>query len=274
MKFCSVVLNYKSYGETLECVEALLNMNYADSEIVIVDNGSGNESVEMIEKSFSDNPRVHIIALEKNLGFAAGNNEGIYYAREKLGADFVYVCNSDTVSHSELFNDFLKAYKKGVGVITVPVIRPDGSYQLPDENTDDIMKRIRFSITHLLMGMILNRIRKGGAKQAQKVFEAPDSYKKYVLEGCAFCLTKDYFENYRGLYPKTFLYWEEKNLLYMIKKADLESNVAETAPVLHKVKGSTVTDDITKFRLNHAFKSMIKSLPLYSMSRKSISKKY
>lgn len=274
MKFAAVVLNYRAYGETLECVDALLKMNYDCHEIVIVDNGSGNESADVLRDRYSDNERVHLLTLEKNLGFARGNNAGIYYARETLGADFVYVCNSDTVAPPELYGNIQSAYKKGTGVITTEVIRPDGSYQLPDENTDGISARIRFSVTHLIMGIILSYLRRGTAKQPRRVYEAPDSYKRYVLEGCSFCLTPDYFEFYRGLYPKTFLYWEEKNLLYMIMKAGLECAVCGSPPVLHKVKGSTVTDDINRFRLKNAFKSMIRSLPLYFMSAGQIGKKY
>lgn len=275
-KFCAVILNYNSYGETVECVNALLKMKYDACEIVIVDNGSKNESVSVLKERFSGNGRVHIIVSENNLGFAKGNNLGISYAREKLGADFVYVCNSDTVSPEKLFGEILKAYKRGTGVISPSVYRPDGSFQLPNENSDSITKRLRFSITHLLMGMVLLFVlRKKNEKPVFDVKTAePDSFGRYVLQGCSYFLTPDYFEHYKGLYPKTFLYWEEINLLYMLNKAGLRSIEIKTTPVIHKGKMSTITDDLQAFKLRNAFKSMLKSLPLYFMSLKRISEKY
>jgi len=250
-------------------------MKYEDCEIVVVDNGSANESVGVLKERFGSNGRVHIIVSEKNLGFAKGNNLGISYAREKLGADFVYVCNSDTVASEGLYDDVLACYEKGVGVITTPIIKPDGSFQKPDENTDSIVKKIRYSVTHLIIGMIMFFVlRQRGNPPSSSVSAEPTDCKKYVLYGCSFFLTPDFFDCYGGLYPKTFLYWEEKNLLFMIHKAALKCAVAETEPVLHKVKGSTVTDDLQAFKLRNAFKSMLKSLPLYFMSLKRISEKY
>ena len=51
-KIGAVVLNYKKYEDTLTCVNSLLNPSYSNTEIVIVDNGSGNESVKIFNSHF------------------------------------------------------------------------------------------------------------------------------------------------------------------------------------------------------------------------------
>ncbi len=93
-----VILNYKAYEEAAACAVSILKtQTYPDIQIVIVDNGSGNDSVEQLKARFCGEERVHIIAAEKNLGFAQGNNLGIAYAREHFAPDFVVAANSDII---------------------------------------------------------------------------------------------------------------------------------------------------------------------------------
>ena len=65
-----VILNYMNYRDTAECVESILNQTYPNYEIIIVDNGSTNQSYEVLKFLFSDNPLVSLIKNERNMGFA------------------------------------------------------------------------------------------------------------------------------------------------------------------------------------------------------------
>ena len=79
---CFVILNYKTWREAAACAESILKPQQGqDIRIVLVDNGSGNGSEESLREEFAGEKRVHVIASEKNLGFARGNNLGIRYAR-------------------------------------------------------------------------------------------------------------------------------------------------------------------------------------------------
>ena len=75
---CFVILNYKTWREAAACAESILKTQQGqDIRIVLVDNGSGNGSEESLREEFAGEKRVHVIASEKNLGFARGNNLGI-----------------------------------------------------------------------------------------------------------------------------------------------------------------------------------------------------
>ena len=277
-KICAVVLNYKAYEETIICVNSLLKQDYDNFEVVIVENGSNNESLEKLEETFCSNNLVHILSSEKNLGFANGNNLGIVFARENLKADFVFVTNSDIIVPENLFYDISQLDYKGIGAISPTVHKADGSYQMPNENTNDIKARIRFLASHLLIAKARRLFLRKKVKKISKVTSVniPEQWNKYVLQGCSYFLTPEFFKKYNKLYPKTFLYWEEINLLYYLYKADLITVLLKTDPVIHKDKGSTslIADDLSSFQLKHSFKSMLKSLPLFNKSYSKIRKKY
>ena len=97
MKLGVIILNYKNYEVTLDCLNSLKRDLYTDKEIIIVDNGSHNASSSVLREYINDKPHYHLLILDKNLGFACGNNAGIKYAREKLKCEAVLLVNSDTI---------------------------------------------------------------------------------------------------------------------------------------------------------------------------------
>jgi GT2 family glycosyltransferase len=89
-----VVVNWNGWRDTLSCLESLERQEYPALRIVVVDNGSTDDSVERIRGAF---PRVEVLVAEKNRGFGAGSNVGIRWALEQ-GAEFVWLLNNDTVA--------------------------------------------------------------------------------------------------------------------------------------------------------------------------------
>jgi GT2 family glycosyltransferase len=87
-----VVLNYNGGGLTLNCLDSLNGLEWpADRlDVVVVDNGSSDGSADMIRQA---HPWARIIASEKNLGFAGGNNLAL---SDLNGFDYVALLNNDT----------------------------------------------------------------------------------------------------------------------------------------------------------------------------------
>jgi GT2 family glycosyltransferase len=92
-KVTIVILTWNNKDDTIECLDSLSSLTYANFDIVLVDNGSTDGSVACINARFPD---LVIIANEKNLGFAEGNNVGITYALTK-GVEYVLILNNDTL---------------------------------------------------------------------------------------------------------------------------------------------------------------------------------
>lgn len=101
-----VLLNWNGWRDTLECLESLRNIDYQNYEVVVVDNGSTDESVTEISKIKSQIPNSTLLTNQENLGFSGGNNTGIRYAMER-GADWVLVLNNDTIVEKNFLTEML-----------------------------------------------------------------------------------------------------------------------------------------------------------------------
>ncbi len=87
-----IILNYNGLRFAEDCVRSVLASDYPDFEVVVVDNGSGDGSYEVLRQSFGTIPNVRIVRNSRNLGFAEGNNVG--YKNSK--GDIVVFLNIDT----------------------------------------------------------------------------------------------------------------------------------------------------------------------------------
>ena len=99
---CYLILHYKNIDETEKCINSILNITQ-DGSIVVVDNGSGNHTGEMLQKKYQDNPRIKVLLLRKNVGFSKGNNYGYEWIKHNLDVKFIVVTNNDVVFNQSDF---------------------------------------------------------------------------------------------------------------------------------------------------------------------------
>ena len=90
-KVACIVLNWNGWRDTIECLNALKECTYPNLSLIVVDNGSTDDSVAQIRAAF---PGVLLLESGRNLGFAGGNNIGI--RRGLASADYVWLLNNDT----------------------------------------------------------------------------------------------------------------------------------------------------------------------------------
>jgi len=88
-----IILNYNGREFLEGCLGSVLKTDYRNFEVIFVDNGSTDGSVEYIEKRFGNDPRLKIIRNERNLGFSGGNNVGIRHAK----GEYIVLLNNDTI---------------------------------------------------------------------------------------------------------------------------------------------------------------------------------
>ncbi|NUM70200.1 MAG: glycosyltransferase family 2 protein [Ignavibacteriaceae bacterium] len=92
-KVTVVVLNYNGFDDTANCVSSLLESDYQNLSVVIVDNASPDRSGQKLQERF---PEIPVILSEFNGGYAGGMNLGAKLA-VKNGADYVVYSNNDLV---------------------------------------------------------------------------------------------------------------------------------------------------------------------------------
>ena len=121
-----VILNWNNWQETIACISQIHDLEYPQEllEVYIVDNGSTDDSVQEL----SCIQEVFFIPLERNLGFAAGNNVGMKAAFES-NCQYLLLLNNDTI----LENDFLKNLTSGFNGFPEPgIISPKIYYANPN----------------------------------------------------------------------------------------------------------------------------------------------
>ncbi|HBW21908.1 MAG: hypothetical protein A2X28_02080 [Elusimicrobia bacterium GWA2_56_46] len=111
-----VLLNWNRPQDTLDCIASLRKRPYHNSRIVVVDNGSIDDSVERIR-----NAGGNLVLLESgtNLGFTGGNNLGMQYALDN-GADYIFVLNNDTLVVDDVIETMVGAAESDshIGIVT------------------------------------------------------------------------------------------------------------------------------------------------------------
>lgn len=99
----AIVLNWEQAGVTLECVAALQAMSAPALDILVIDNGSGDDSAAALEAS---QPGFRLLVLPDNIGFAAGNNRGLQVAVDEA-YDFALLMNNDAFAAPDMLAKLL-----------------------------------------------------------------------------------------------------------------------------------------------------------------------
>ncbi len=118
-----IIVNHNGKHFLKECIISVLHQNYPTFEIIVVDNGSNDGSIEFINNNF---PTIRIIKCEINLGFAGGNNIGVKNAKGEL----VVLLNNDTVVHNGWLKGLVNAVADKNVVTASSLIKTDG---IPDK---------------------------------------------------------------------------------------------------------------------------------------------
>lgn len=118
-----IILNYNVKDLLLKCLESIFkNRKEQDRwQVMVVDNASSDGSVEEVRKRYKD---IEIVENKSNLGFAAGNNVGVKYAK----APVILFLNPDTVVIDDAIQKSLKYLLSNpdIGALTCRVELPDG----------------------------------------------------------------------------------------------------------------------------------------------------
>ena len=108
-----VIINWKKYDITANCIESILNSTYSNFKIILVDNESDKGKV----KNFKYKNKIEIIQNKENEGFSKANNIGIDYVL-KNNYDYTILINNDTIVEKNLIEVLLNtAHAKNFSVV-------------------------------------------------------------------------------------------------------------------------------------------------------------
>lgn len=234
-----VILNWNGWRDTLECLEALKRSTYSNLSIVVVDNGSANDSVARIKSS---RPDILLLENGQNLGFAGGNNIGIRHAIVH-GAEYVWLLNNDTWPASD--------------ALTALVAKA---------MTDDCIGAVG-SVCYFADAP--SKVEAwGGARVNLWIAYGRNSTEPrkddwfHSLNGTSILVSVAALKDAGLLDEGFFLYWEDTEFCLRLRKRGWRIAVAPDSRIEHKVHGSTAGDRIKLDRYQTA--SGLRLLKLHS----------
>ncbi len=121
-----IIVNYNTKKLTLQCLTSVFEQNGLSYDVFVVDNASRDGSAEVIKENFS---QVRLIVNNKNLGFAAANNQAIKLCK----GSFILLLNSDTIVSPGTFKTMVKFMHRHLdaGIASCKVVKPNGALDWP-----------------------------------------------------------------------------------------------------------------------------------------------
>ncbi len=112
-----IILNLNKREDVLKCLESVFKLDYSPYEVIVVDNGSTDGSVEAISKAF---PEVHLIKRTDNAGVAGGRNLGIEYADSNFQYQYLLFLDNDTLVDKGFLGELLRGIQRDdrIGITT------------------------------------------------------------------------------------------------------------------------------------------------------------
>ena len=278
-----VILHYVVYDYTLKCINSILNnIEYDNYSVIVIDNGSPDNSFTKIEQAYSQNKYVVCIKSEKNLGFARGNNLGYQYAKENLSSSFIVIANNDTIFEQGNFvNILINEYnKERYGILGPDIVRIDGYHQSPYRSeiiNKNQVKRWTLNRKIWFFSLKLNKLISNGRESLvlQKIYNKKDNknrlqidhsrqQKHVVLQGACIIYSPLFIKIFDyGFYPETFMYCEEDIIAYLCEKKGLSTMYTPSLKILHAESASTSAN--TTCRIDKELfvtKNILKSLKI------------
>ncbi len=218
MKTVSIItVNYNHHGVTEALLASLSAVNnYPLIEIIVVDNGSRVNPVTQWQHTYPD---VTFIRSEENLGFAGGNNLGINHAT----GDYLFLINNDTEVTGDLISILVNTLEKNpnIGIIS------------PKINYFDNKKIIQYAGFTELNFYVMRDHTIGEGEEDKGQYngqcEAVGS-----VHGAAMMVRREAMEKCGMMADNFFLYYEELDWCYRMKRMGYEVWVNRDALIYHK----------------------------------------
>lgn len=238
-KVTCIVLNWNGWQDTIDCLEVLDVSTYSNMTVLVVDNGSTDNSVSRIRDA---HPGVAVIETHRNLGFAGGNNAGIRHALAH-GAEYVWLLNNDTTAAPDALSALVAKATSDCRLGAVASV----SYY-----ADSPSRVEAWAGAHVNLWC-------GAGRNSTR--PRPDEW-FHSLNGTSLLISKAALEDAGLLDEGFFLYWEDTEFCLRLRKRGWRLGAAGDSNILHRVNASTGGNKILLDRYQTA--SGLRLLKLHS----------
>lgn len=144
IKIAFIILTWNSEKYIDKCIKSIFNLNFSEIYISIVDNGSIDSTIEILEKLKSDKKNIYLnlIKLKNNLGTTISRNLAIKDVKDKV--DYICILDSDTEVNQNAINHMIILLNKNEknGIIGPMMRSLDGTIQPSGRNIPTLTIKI------------------------------------------------------------------------------------------------------------------------------------
>lgn len=216
-KIYIVLVNYNGKKYIKECLDSIGRQTYKDIKVIVVDNASSDESLQILE-TYKD---LILLKRRRNEGFARGCNIGIKYAL-RAGAEYVMLLNIDTKIDDELVYKLYNAASSNS--VTSPKIFYDNS-------------KTRMWYSGGNMDFQLGRHIQYHDKRLECLESEKSKYPVRFVSGCCMLVHRNIWEKVGLLDEKYFMYFDDDDLSLRFLKKKVKMLYIPDAKMWHKVGG-------------------------------------
>ncbi len=234
-----IIVNYNVKYFLEQCLCAVVKaIDGLSAEVFVVDNNSTDGSIAYLEPKF---PAIHFIANTQNEGFAKANNKALQYCN----GDYILYLNPDTIIGEDCIVSCINFYEKQVdcGGLGIRMIDGSGNFLPESKRAFPSLSASFFKLAGLANifpnSKIFNQYALGHL----------DEYKNHevsVLAGAFFMSKRSIIEACKGFDEIFFMYGEDVDLSYRIKKLGYKNYYFSEISIIH-FKG----ESLKKGSLNH-----------------------
>lgn len=212
-KVAIVVLNWNGGDDTIACLDSLAGLDYPEIAVIVVDNGSADDSVARIRAA---KPQVRMIETGENLGFGGGCNVGMRAAIAD-GADYVWLINNDATVATDALTELVHVAEKDERIGAVGSV-------IFDQGQRDRVQLWGGGKVNLWTGASRHRRTPG---RVDFISGASALIRSRALKEVGF------FDD-----ASFFMYWEDTDLGFRLRKGGWKLAVAEKSRVWHEESSS------------------------------------
>jgi GT2 family glycosyltransferase len=230
-----IIVSYNTSDYTLKCIESIraAKISYA-YEIIVVDNASKDDTVEMIKQNYPDTV---LIENKKNHFFAVANNQGAGIAKGK----YLLLLNSDTVvipNQMEKLVYFLEGASENIVCVGPRILHSDMSLQSEGYALPSVWERavLAFKLHKLLPARISKKIVPVGTPGLYAC-----DHEVGWISGSCMLIRRDMYMQMGGLNEELEFYGEEPEFGWRLRVLGYKTYLVYDATVIHHGGKSTTT---------------------------------
>jgi len=203
-----IIINWNTRQLLQDCLNSVMERSQGHTvEIIVVDNASSDGSAEMVREQF---PQVRLIANPVNVGFARANNQGAQIARGR----YLLLLNTDAFLKPNALEKLLELARREpkLGLVGARLLNPDGSFQASHTRFPNLAREF-FTLSGL--GRLLwGRFYPSYGPEVERGPRVID-----YVEGACLLIRRDVYAQVNGLDEGYFMYSEEVDLCYAMRRA-------------------------------------------------------